>query len=346
MDELGFPLEEDYVAKQIHFCDEDEIPEVVVWVEAHVDSRLWMPLFNNFPKFRFVFKPASIFPGVDDKSSNGCDRLLSLLGSGQATLGKHQIFCLDSDFKYIAGLADDFAGVVSADPFIFWTMVHSKENIYSSATLVDDVISHLLGVPVNNLLQSSTEIFQTISESIYSSYTRVLYLESIYWGRTVSKFELFRKAMDDALDTLKRKPIGEPIVFDGCAVWREFEQRLSSLHQEIDDYLKSENLEESYARYIEKIKAAGISPTNLYFFIRGHDWESLVKELSCKRMEFYRRNMIGEIKRYASKDNSQKIAEYINGMGNFIGTLAARAPRYDEIPFFHKTIDRAIATYL
>lgn len=345
MDDLGFVLDADYIENQKYFMDDDEAPEIVIWLESHDDSRLWLPLFEKFEKFKFVFKPASIFPAQDGKSSNGCSRLLTLLENDQIKLSKYQIFCLDSDFKFTSSIADDFAGSVSSNQFIFWTLVHSKENIYLNPALVDNIISHLTGIPTKNLKQSSETVFQTISQHIYEPFSRLLYLEAVLWGKGSPILDAFKFAFKAALDKLKLKPVAEDIEFTGCAHWNSFNNDLIILNAELNSFLHDQSLLDGCERYQKKLAKSEITPLNIYFFIRGHDWSEVVKELSCKRLEFHKKIRINEISLAAPKSSSEKIGEYVNSFGSFTATLFARPPKYDGIPFFNKTIAQISNTY-
>jgi len=345
MEDLGFALDADYIENQKYFMDDDEVPEVVIWLESHDDSRLWLPLFEDYQKFKFVFKPASIFPAHDGKSSNGCSRLLTLLEKGQFELSKYQIFCLDSDFKFTSSIADDFKGSISADPNIFWTFVHSKENIYYNPQLVDKTISHLTGIPTKNLTQNSEAVFQNISEHIYEPFSKILYMEAVFWGQSSPALDAFKSSFKAALDTLKLKPITENIEFAGCRHWANFTSGLEALNTQLNLSLTGQQLLDSYGRYQTKLTESGITPLNIYFFIRGHDWSDIVKELSCKRLEFHKKSRIREISLAAPSSSSDKIGEYVNSFGSFAATLSARTPEYDGVPFFNETISQIADTY-
>lgn len=345
MEDLGFVLDADYVENQKYFMDGDEAPEIVIWLESHDDSRLWLPLFEKFEQFKFVFRPASIFPAQDGKSSNGCSRLLTLLENGQIKLSKYQIFCLDSDFKFTSSIADDFAGSISSDPYIFWTFVHSKENIYFNPVLVDKTISHLTGVPARNLGQNSETIFQKISAHVYEPFSKLLYLEAILWGQSCPSLTKFKLAFKAAINKLKSKPITEFIKFTDCAHWTDFNRKLIQLNSQLESFLGERLLLDGHRRYQRKLRESGITPLNIYFFIRGHDWSEVVKELSCKRVEFHKRTRIQEISLASPKGASEKIREYVGSFGSFSQTLSSRAPEYEGIPFFDKTISKISSTY-
>ncbi|MEX3776194.1 DUF4435 domain-containing protein [Pseudomonas sp. MYb118] len=345
MEDLGFALDADYIENQKYFMDSNEIPEVVVWLESHDDCRLWLPLFEGFDKFKFVFKPASIFPAPDGKSSNGCSRLLALLDRGQINLGKYQIFCLDSDFRFTSKIADDFAGSVNADGNIYWTLVHSKESIYFNPVLVDKVISHQTGVSSKHLKQTSEEIFQNISEQVYEPFSKILYLEALLWGKTSSELSYFKSNFKAAMDILKSKPVSEAIEFSGCTHWNDFIEALAVLDVELNSYLAAQSLLDRFKSYQKSLSVSGVVPSNVYFFVRGHDWSEVVKELSCKRLEFHKKRRIGEIVSAASTNAPEKIREYVGSFGSFTEILSSRTPIYDGVPFFDSTLNQIKAQY-
>ena len=268
-----------------------------------------------------------------------------MLDRGDISLSKYQIFCLDSDYTFISGLADDFAGTKNTDPFVFWTLVHSKENIHLNPNLVDNIISHMTGIPVRSLAQRSESVFQSISEHIFEPFTKILYLNAVYWVQRSSELATYKSSLLSALNHLKKKSLGATIDTHKCKYWNEFSIALKALDDNLIKFLDAGNLSHNYANYRVRLEEAGISTQNIYFFIRGHDWSAIVKELACKRLEHYKIEHIKELKAAAPASNSEKIQEYINSFGCFITTLHARPPQYDGIPFFPDTMNKLRTTY-
>lgn len=345
MDTLGFPIDADYVENQKFFMDADAPQEVIVWVESPDDTKLWMSAFSGIDKYEFNFKPASIFPSDDDVNANGCSRLLGLLDSGEMTLGKFQVLCLDSDFKFISGFAEEYVCKYKDNKNIFWTRVHSKENVYLNSILVDSIVSHLVGVPVRQLAQSIGTVFQRFSGAIYECYLKILYVQArsdIFSNVVVSQ----RKSEFIAtFEPLKLKPISDEVVFGGCALWDSFCEKLQVLDDALDITIKEQQQLVSFEKYKANLLVGGVSHENIHFFVRGHDLYAVVEELSCKVIESYKKKKIREIVGVTKKSPSASISEFVNSMQPFGICLKTREPIFDGVSFFNETIDAIQMVY-
>jgi len=345
MDSLGFPFDAEYVENQKFFMDEAEPPEVVIWLESHDDSRLWVPIFRNIKGFNFQFKQSSIFVAQDEKVANGCDRLLSLMEAGEISLSKYQIFCLDSDFKFISSFADGFRNEYKGVDHIYWTNVHSKENIYLNPIIIDQIISHLVGVPEDNLAQPFSIVFGNFSAAIFEPFIRLLFLQAVLGGDKQGLVVGYKKNFKEVIDILKEKPVEQAIRFQGCALWDRFCSELSSLLNVLHGHIETEGLESDFDDYRVKVGVAGVSAENIYLFVRGHDLYEVFDELSCKVIESYKKLKISEIKAACKDKAGEKISEYVNSFVPFGTCLKSRAPVFNGIPFFSETMNCVISVY-
>ncbi len=345
MENLGFPFDADYVENQKFFMEDTDLPEVVVWVESPDDTKLWMPAFSKITKYQFSFKFGSIFPADDAKNANGCSRLLGLVDSGDLILGKHQILCLDSDFKFISSFADEYACEYNDIEHIYWTQVHSKENIYLNSILVDSIISHLVGIPTPQLAQSTSVVFAKFSNAIYECYSKLLYIQSLSKSFSSSAISEYKAEFIATFEHLKRKPISEKVEFEGCIYWDKFCTDINLLNEKFTTIIKTKKIHDGFDNYARNLIRAGISPNNIHFFVRGHDLYSLIDELSCKTIESYKKKAISEIVSLVTKDASQSIKEYVESMQPFGICLKAREPIFNGLTFFHETLKNINLTY-
>ncbi|TVT92522.1 DUF4435 domain-containing protein [Pseudomonas sp. RGB] len=344
MENLGFAFDADYVENQKFFMEDTDLPEVVVWVESPDDTKLWMPAFSEITKYQFSFKPASIFPANDDKNANGCSRLLGLVDSGDLILGKHQILCLDSDFKFISSFAEEYVCEYTERDNIYWTQVHSKENIYLNSILVDKIISHLVGIPATQLAQSTSIVLSKLSSAIYECYSKFLYLQSQSRPST-SAISQYKDEFIATFEHLKCKPTSEKVEFEGCVFWDKFRTDLNLLNEKLSDVISTEKIDDSFEKYSNNLIKAGISPENIHYFVRGHDLYSLINELSCKTIESYKKKAISEIVSLVTRNSSQNIKEYVGSMQPFGICLKAREPIFNGLTFFEKTLEHIKHTY-
>jgi hypothetical protein len=345
MDSLGFPFDAEYVENQKFFMDEADPPEVIVWLESHDDSRLWLQVFDDIKGFNFTFKESSIFVAPDEKFANGCDRLLSLMVAGEISLSKYQIFCLDSDFKFISGFADSYKNDYEGLDHIYWTRVHSKENVYLNPVVIDRVISHLVGIPERQLAQPSSIVFNEFSVAIFEPFMRLLFLQAVFGFDKQELLIGYKKEFKRIIDILKEKPIEHAVKFQGCELWDRFCSELESLFKVMQHRIDTEGLESEFEGYRSKVAEAGVNAGNIYLFVRGHDLYEVFDELSCKVIESYKKLKIVEIKSACKKKASDKISEYVRSFVPFGICLKSREPVLDGVSFFSDTLSCVKSVY-
>lgn len=337
-DELGFPFDLEYLNNQRLFLDQDEDApeEVVVWVESRDDIRLWQRVLCDSKSYVYDFRPASMFRSVDGTAANGCGRLIKLWRSGEIQGGKNSIFCLDSDFKYIAALSDEYSGRDYNIPNFYWTKVHSKEHLFIHEGVVDDLVSHITCLPKKKLGQKAVEVHGWISEVIYSSFVRLLYVLSVGFESPPLSVQEFSGRLDGLLKALLSKPQG---IFerDGCMIWDGFVSEISRLTLDLDGYMQGEGLAEGFLRFEQKLCDAGVTKHNIYLFYRGHDWYTLCYGLAKAYLEDFNSSRIAEIKA-DSKDVARDIGEHKNQTPKVSDAFLALIPCVESVPFFKDTV--------
>lgn len=345
--ELGFPLDAEYVSNQQAFMDEDAPIEVNIWLESLDDKRIWAPLFENLPKYNFNFLNSASFQAADGKSANGCNRLLKLFDKQQITLGKNQIFCLDSDFKFIKSLCHFYKGKDHETEHIYWTLVHSKENVHMFPSLVDETISHMTGMPKTQLIQKSVDIFNEFAENIFPPLTAIVFLDTLESDELTTTLNTFKSRIRDHSLILNTMTSTAKIEFNTQPEWITFTSNLSDLHSEILKTIHSLKLLKDYEKYLQSLDSAGIDKTNIYLFMRGHDLENIMCGIFNLTTEAYRHKTLGDIERSSPSPlvSRERKREFNNKWINFNICFKSRTPNYDQVPFFRENIEKIRTTY-
>lgn len=344
-EELGFPFDADYLDKQDLFLDApaDAPQEIVVWVESRDDVRLWKRVLRDSKSFKYDFRPASMFRSADGKRANGCSRLIKLYKSGEIQSSYKSIFCLDSDFKYLAKLSGCYSGEDYNYPGFYWTIVHSKEHFFVSSEVVDEITSHITCIPVAQLPQRASDIYLRLSETIYASFVRLMYLRAGCFESPLQVVLDYSERLDSCLVSLLDKPQG---LFDtcDCPVWNNFEERLRVLTEDVCGYLISEGHEQGFIGFEESLHQVGVNSTNIYLFYRGHDWFALCYGIAKSYIDSENKLRLDEIIA-VSVDKKRDVREYKNQTPKLREAFLMAMPTVDDFPFFKSTVELLRATY-
>ncbi|WP_441253177.1 DUF4435 domain-containing protein [Pseudomonas putida] len=338
-EELGFPFDLEYLDNQSLFLDLDEgaPEEVVVWVESRDDIRLWKHVLKDNASYTFDFRPASMFRSADGKAANGCNRLIKLYRSGQIQAGKNSIFCLDSDFKYVASFADNYSGDDYNIPNFYWTRVHSKEQVFVFDDLVDEVVSQVVCMPKTKLEQRARAVYREISKAIYMPFIRLLYLRACSFEVFCADVQGFSIRLDSALKILLNKP-RDKFDLDGCPVWNEFLAQVSNLDEDMSKFLESKCPNGGMADFLEALDGIGVDSTNVYLFYRGHDWYAVARHLAKSYSDYCNEIRLSEIK-ITSPDVKRDVQEHRNQTPNIKDALLSAIPIVEDVPFFKDTVE-------
>lgn len=337
--DLGFTIDAEYVENQQAFMDIGAPIEVNIWLESLDDKRVWAPLFENLPKFKFNFLNAASFNSLDNKSANGCSRLLKLLDSNQISLGKHQIFCLDSDFKFISSLS----GISNCDKHttnnIHWTLVHSKENIHMFPSLVNETISHMTGIPKTQLTQQAEEIFKQFSNDIFMSLISIIFLDCLNEATQQIDLNPFKSRFLDSAAHLKIIPFTQKIDFENQALWLKFKTEQNTLQAELKAIIEDMSLSDKFQSYLTNLESSEITPNNIHLFMRGHDLEDIMCKIFGLICEAYKQQELAKINASSKTDaiRRQRTREFMGTWISFKSCFKARTPNFSQVPFFSKT---------
>lgn len=344
-EELGFPFDTEYLDNQSLFLDLDEgaPDEVIVWVESRDDIRLWKHVLRDNKAYTYDFRPASMFRGADGKAANGCNRLTKLWQAGEIQASRRSIFCLDSDFKYLASFGDKYSGEDYELPHFYWTRVHSKEHLFIFEDLVDEVVSHITCVPKARLEQRAAIMHERISKEIYTPFLKLLYLRSCCFDNVRAEVQDFSLRLDTALNVLLNKP-QEIFKVDGCTVWDAFLSRLSVLTGDLSSYLEAEYPGDGFVCFERALSNIGVGRSNVYLFYRGHDWYAISYHIAKSYLGYFNKIRLDEI-RATSVDVRRDVHEYLNQTPNVREAFLSAIPTVENVPFFKETVQVLRSNY-
>jgi len=341
MDELGFPIEAEYFEKSNEFMPPGEPLTVCVWVESADDIRFWQPLLKKNEKYSFEFKYGSLFLGADQKTANGCSRLIKLVKTKELTLGKAQILCLDSDFRHIVSLHPECDSLLEAESekHIYWTRAHSKENIHISPRLITEALCHICPIQEEKLEQPPREIFETFSSDIFTAFSKIVFLKAKHWNQENSELDGFTKLMEQAVNNLCLIEKTGRIVFSENNAWARFREALSELDNKINNHLAANNLKEAYEEFLGRIKNNDINQKNIILFYRGHDIYRIMIRIFKSVISYYKTEAMSKISKTAKTKEiaSQQIQEFHSGEIKLEDCIKSRNTIYGETPFFIET---------
>lgn len=346
MSDIGFPLKESYVAKSKYFYS-DGVSRVVAWVEAHADKRLWMSAFERFRNHKVILKISSEFTSVDGKSANGCSRLLKLARTGELTLGAAQVLCIDSDYRHLSSLSKRYSGPSFDIDHVYWTVVHSKENIQVTDSVLDFVVSHIVAVPVPQLKQRAKTIIERFSSVIFTSLCGIYFLRSLSWEQEHKDRERFIGSFNEVLNPLKTMRALEMVDFEKTDQWLEFETLAQNLELALLEYFEATNLASDYAEFVGVVNSLGIDSSNIFLFVRGHDYHAVMVGVFKAISEGYRKAAIVEIesRKLPKKTIAQLKRDFNSAWLDFDKTLQSQRIDIDCVPFFCQTLERLNAAY-
>lgn len=341
MDELGFPIEAEYFEKSNEFMLPGDPLTVCVWVESADDIRFWQPLLQRNKKYNFDFKFGSLFSAADQKTANGCSRLIKLVKAKELTLGKAQILCLDSDFRHIVRLHPECNSSLETENenHIYWTRAHSKENIHISPRLITEALCHICPIQEDKLEQPPREIFETFSSDIFSTFSKIVFLKAKYWNQENSEIEYFTQSMEQAVNHLGSIEKAGRIVFSENNAWAKFRESLSKLDEKIINHLEANNTKEAYEEFLGRLNHNNVTRENIILFYRGHDLYSIMVKIFKSVISYYKAKTISKITSIAKTKEiaNQQIREFHSGEVKLEDCIKSRNTIYGETPFFIET---------
>ncbi|AXF59951.1 DUF4435 domain-containing protein [Leclercia sp. W6] len=336
---LGFNVTSKYYEKTKLFSSK---PKVLVWVESDDDKRLWINALKKFKdNYAFSFFCASEHEFDDGVISDGCCRIFKLLRTGNIVLGKHCIACLDSDFSFITNNYKAKGKELLQADHVYETFVHSKENLYFNKNGINDFISQLLGEDIEQHHVNISDIYEVISKSVYGVFADLMIL---YRDGQIAGFEELMSEFVSGIMCVANESRFEDFtngVFNAnlARFVNDFTQQLKQKMSGYCDVDAAGNMSEYFSE-------VGISESDAYLFIRGHNFHAIIINI-LKKIERFTFNL--KKSRYdkdgISKDIAAEKKKELAGKRVDINSAFLSREIDKDIPFFKKTIELMQASY-
>lgn len=357
MSNLGFDLDNDYFANEKFFSPTAQ-ETVKVWVESENDINFWSKVLpQKSSKWIFEIQTTELLAD-DDKMGTGCDRIKALVASKSIILGKNSIVCIDSDYHSGLGwlISHDLASLQS-DPYWFYTILHSIENIFYTPHNIIDTLCSCFRIHPSKLDVKFLTVLNKISNTIY-----LPLLLSLSNFNFIHKDEkILSKNLND-LNAILAKISSETEAKDcksieiyhnfilNNSVWNIIDHDISLFTDSlIIDHVSLYYVQET----IKKSSSLGINKNNIYLFFRGHDIEKLVGGLFQQYVSVSKQEKIYKMEKESTRIGEdvevrkRRKQEISNGYLQFKATAKMKSlENLEHTIFFQDTFYRLKNTYL
>ncbi|MHA4969069.1 DUF4435 domain-containing protein [Pseudomonas extremorientalis] len=269
----GFKFKSSWAKKKANFNSDGSLRKtVIVWVEADDDKKFWMKFLSDNLNYQFTFKQPDEAEAADDKTANGCNRVLSLIENGDIELSELQISCLDSDDCFIKSfLAGHIPNKPTSD-FIHYTNVYSIENAILEPNHLDRTFEVIISQPCRNLFVPPSEFLLDLSTRLFSCYSKLNFFDVNTNDRNL--INSLRARFYSSIGSLGALDVTKS--YTKTRLFLDFCSELDNLTTLIDQELIKSNKTADYSEYEEKLLTANITPNNIYLFVKGHKVFDLV----------------------------------------------------------------------
>lgn len=231
-----------------------------VHVENKDDIAFWSAILKHFrpnDKFHFLAGSRNEF-GRETFGVTQCLKYFDYLNP-------NFFICIDSDYRYLLRTRE-----MDVEHFVLQTYTYSFENHHCFAEGLDDVCSR--ATHMKNRVFDFQRFLKTFSNILYDLFVWHLYFQN-------ADPVLFSQAEFDSylcLANSKRRPLisehGEPVL-------EEWRMRVEKKTEALGCKYPNADLDVVKERYCE----LGLTPDNVYLFVRGHNLYDLVL-LLCKEV--------------------------------------------------------------
>ena len=334
--EFGFSFDDSVGARSKFFnIDGTETEHVNIWVEAYDDRRFWLSYIKSNSLYKFSFKTPDEAQSNDGKIATGCERLFSLERSGDITLGKHNIFCLDSDDSFIKNCIPNYSCRKKPRNFLFFTNIYAVENAILDPEHLDQTLEIVLGQEIPKTDTPPSKFILTLSRAIFPAFLNASFLEATTNYSEIST--KLRAKLTNEIKSLADLDINEDI--QQSETFKSLSTRIQGINTVILQEINSSANSEKLIKFITQTADLGIDAENVYLFINGHMLYDLITHIYQKYSDVVRQAETARLKTIAPP-NPQAIKCLKNAWPKFSEYLRsgffAKAP---NIQFLKNTFD-------
>lgn len=328
-------ISSEYMESMSHVYGRDYKQEVMIWVESGIDIRLWHSVFpHNSAKYDFVFRRSYDCPSSDGKNANGCSRIAKLVKSGDIELGPFVRVCIDSDFRFILNdYSDPFEFVVD-NPYVYETLVHSRENVLSNPEGFKGDVQRATSLSTWLGSFDLANFLADFSLSIEKAYLLSLYYKS---KKDMRHDEIAKKINEEIDDKLEKKLTSSTAEsFESYQASYFFNDLKEACSLIFDNYKPDEYLEE-FEKFSSEVLKRIHGGDHIFYFYRGHDlYEKIVKKL-CHQLQY--NLLLKEKWKRHSMEDKQGIGELYNESIDISQAIELRT-NFSRCKFFNLTVEK------
>ncbi|MBV4459448.1 DUF4435 domain-containing protein [Pseudomonas sp. COR58] len=275
--DVGFSFNSADLEKTKYFnLDGTSVIHVDVWVEAFDDKRFWLAHLPNSPKYKFFPKIPDQITAPDGKVSTGCDRLFKMERDGVITLGKAQIFCLDSDDSYLKKFISGFSSQKLERDFVYVTNVYAIDNVFLQSDLLDRVFESVTGTPVASLATKPSGLLAEVSSLVFDVALGLAFYDVVLHSRKARN--VFKDKFNRILQSQLKLDCQRAL--SSCPEFSRISSSFLKLKRSLENLIVSTGKKVEYDRFRADAIGTGYSSSNAYLFVRGHCvYEGLVSSL-------------------------------------------------------------------
>ena len=299
---------------------------VRVYVEGYEDVAFWRGIFDHFrnPYLRFEIS----VPTREDLPK-GKKVLLSMARDA----GEGMLLCMDSDFDYLFGEADEQSRCIVESPFMFHTYAYATENYLCYAPSLHNVCV--------KATKNDTRIFDFVH--FMHEYSCTIYPLFLWYAYSA---QLATENVFPLIDFKSAVRIGY------LDLENNGEKTLAWLQKNVakrEEMLRRRNpkMIDPMLEFEQQIKSRGLTPENAYLFMHGHTlMDNVVMILLNSVCEKLRQMSIAKIT--ASKKQGvalkNEMSNYTNSLRSIRDVLLDNE-NYTKCPLY-KRLQRDIEKYI
>lgn len=308
------------------FSNHDSREKVYVFVEGYNDIAFWRAILAKYETKTLAFE---INVSVREDLPKGKKVLLNMTES----LGDNLIICIDSDFDYLFNGDNPQSKLINESPYIFHTYTYSIENYLCYPPSLRSIA----------VKATKNDRFVFDFEKFMSEYSRAIYklfLWYVYSAKTdrVTFFSLNEFRSSVKINFVEVSDNGKSTIEWLKVQCHKREKALKHKNANIAIHVK---------KLGEALKARGVTPDNVYYYMHGHTLYdsvvSVVLESVCEVLKVLTIEFI--------RSGSKKGIALSNELSNYKNTLIPAVKvlhdneLFIECPLFQK-IDTDICNFI
>ena len=269
-----------YVAAANKLASKNARRKIVAYVESYDDVFFWRTVLSRFEDETRYFEV--MLPTRDKLERGKKSAMMNVIGEN---VGPDMIACVDADYDYLLQGSSPTSKKILESPYVFHTIVYAIENYQCYAPILQRVCV------MATLNDREIFDFKAFLEN-YSQIIHRLFMWNV-WAYTYGRHTLFPLSDFADVVSLDRFNLQHPDKSLN-ALRQRCNRRMNLLQRQFPEG------RQTFRPLCEKLEALGVTPSNTYLYMRGHDlFEHVVGpilEAVCTKL---RREREAEIARLA-----------------------------------------------